>query len=476
MSYTVAQNTSFLTTASIIQKVISFLYFTLVARQLGVGDTGEYFFAIVFTSIFVVIADFGFGAVFIREAAKFPERMNDYLHTVLCTKLIGGLVTYFLAMSTAFLLGYSRSLLLLIALSGVTMVLDNLHGGFYAALRAAKNLRYEAVGIIVSQLITLGIGSVALLLHWPTVWLIAAYTIPSGLNIFYAAWAAQRSLSVTFRFHWQWPIVRAFFLAAIPFALASFIGRLYSYSDSLIMSKMLTAHDLGLWSVPYKISFAFQFIPAALAASVYPAMSRLFIADPKSIDDLFQKSWRYLLTIALPLSAGLGVLAGPILAKFFGAQYVSVENTLRILLVSLVFSFLSAITGATLNALNKQHVQTGIVAGALVVNIFLNILLLPHLGIMGAAVAALVGNIILCSVGYLMISHIRPLRHTQIIQVIFQTLLPALGMGVVVWWFSSRFHLFLVIPVGVLVYGALLFVSGGLSTRLLQSMFLKTKL
>ena len=52
MSYTVAQNATFLTGASILQRMISFVYFIFIARAIGVENTGQYFFAIAFTSIF----------------------------------------------------------------------------------------------------------------------------------------------------------------------------------------------------------------------------------------------------------------------------------------------------------------------------------------------------------------------------------------------------------------------------------------
>jgi O-antigen/teichoic acid export membrane protein len=85
MSYTVAQNTSFLTIASVLQKVISFFYFIFVARMIQVEHTGVYFFAITFTTIFTVVADFGMGPVLTRETARFPDRAQSYFNTVFWT-------------------------------------------------------------------------------------------------------------------------------------------------------------------------------------------------------------------------------------------------------------------------------------------------------------------------------------------------------------------------------------------------------
>src|SRR3989344_4850127 len=96
MSYTVTQNTSFLTAASVLQKVISFVYFTFVARLIGVENTGVYFFAITFTTIFTVVADFGMGPVLTREAARYPDSSERYLNTVFWSKVFFGLAAYLL--------------------------------------------------------------------------------------------------------------------------------------------------------------------------------------------------------------------------------------------------------------------------------------------------------------------------------------------------------------------------------------------
>ena len=149
------------------------------------------------------------------------------------------------------------------------------------------------------------------------------------------------------------------------------------------MSKLLSAKELGWWSVPYKIAFAFQFIPVALSASVYPVFSSLFLTNKMAIGPLFEKSWRYLFAIIFPAAFGLIAIADPVVRKVFGQEFFPSIAPLRFLLLSLIFGFLSFITGALLNAVNKQKPQTGLMALVLVVNIILNLILLPRLGITG---------------------------------------------------------------------------------------------
>jgi O-antigen/teichoic acid export membrane protein len=478
MSYTVAQNTSFLTIASVLQKVISFLYFILVARMIQVENTGVYFFAITFTTIFTVVADFGMGPVLTREVARFPDRAQNYFNTVFWTKILFGLGAYLLIVFFANILHYPESTKLLIYISGITMFFDNLTTSFNSIFRAKKNLVYESTAVIGSQFATLLIGTFALFKGWPLIWLIIAYTIPSFLNTLYMSQMLRRVYGITIRFIWNSAIFKIFLVTALPFAIAGIIGRLYAYSDSLLMSKMLTAKELGWWSVPYKITFAFQFIPVALSASVYPVFSSLFLTDKAAMGALFEKSWRYLFAIVFPLAFGLMAIADPMIRHVFGAKYEPSVTawTLRILLVSLIFGFLAFITGALLNATNKQKIQTGLIGAVLAVNIGLNLFLLPKFGINGAAIAALISNIILCLVGFYFSLRQVPISVKNIMSYLHQTLWPALAMGIIVYLLSLKINYLITIVIGGIMYISLLFYTKVITKELIVLVLDKIKL
>lgn len=475
MSYTVAQNTSFLTIASVLQKVISFFYFIFVARMIQVENTGVYFFAITFTTIFTVVADFGMGPVLTREAARYPERSQDYFNTVFWTKIVFGAGAYLLVVVLANVLNYSPLTKTLIYVSGITMFLDNLLTAFYSIFRARKNLIYESIGIIGSQFITLVIGTVALLNGWPLVWLIIAYTTASFLNLIFVSNAIKKVYNIRLHFVWNSAIFKIFLATALPFALAGIIGRLYSYSDSLLMSKMLSAKELGWWSVPYKITFAFQFIPVALSASVYPVFSSLFINQKEAIGPLFEKAWRYLFAIVFPLALGLMAVADPVVKSVFGQQYAPSIIPLRILLVSLIFGFLGFITSAVLNATNKQKTQTKLITLALGVNIILNLILLPRLGISGAAVSALVSSILLCLAGLYFARRQVGINLKNILKYINQTLWPALAMAAVVYYLSEKIHYIPTILIGAAIYFVLICFTGVINRENVLIIFNKVK-
>ncbi len=456
---TVAKNTAFMTAASIGQKIVAFVYFTLVARNLGVEDTGRYVLALSFTTLFVVLIDLGLTNVFVREAARAQEKISQFLGNILGVKLFLGVATYLIMIIALQFFGYAKEVNTLIYLSGITMLFDSFHLSLYGALRALGHLRFEATAMVGSQCITLVLGGVALYLRLPLIFLMLAFTVPSMLNALYASYTLRRTYHISLRPLWDTMLIKTWARVAIPFALAAVFARLYSYTDTILLSKMVGEKAVGLYSVPYKITYAFQFIPLALVAAVYPRLSEYFLKDKNAMTLLFIQSIKYLTLAVTPIVVGIITIADSLVPLLFGREYTPAIVPLKILMLSLLFSFLSFPVGACINASNKQLVQTKITALALLVNVGMNVWLIPQFEVRGAAIAAVVGNSVLFFVGYGVVSHILSLPHRNILWFMARVAVSALGMAVAVS-LTAHIHVFVGVACGVLVYPALLFLTG----------------
>lgn len=475
MSNSIAKNTAFMTAASIGQKVISFVYFALVARNIGVEGTGKYFFALSFTTIFVVFVDLGFTNVLVREAAKAKEKIQQYFSTVLSLKIGFGILSYIAAIVVINLMGYPVETKQLVYLSALTMLFDSLHLSIYGVLRAIGNLKYEAIGIVGSQLTTLVLGSTFLYLGYPLIFLILAFTIPAFLNVVWAGSMLFWQYRIKLIPRYDAKIFKYLGKIAIPFALAAIFARVYSYIDSILLSKLAGDAELGWYSIPYKITYAFQFIPLALVAALYPRFSEYFVNDKKKLAYIFERGIKYLLIIVFPIAVGIGVLAKDIILLVFTEEYINSILPLQILLAGLVFSYISFPIGAFLNACNKQVTQTVIVAGVMVINIILNLLLIPRFGVVGAAISALVGNIILAKVGYWIVPKITKVSHWFIFKTNLQLLVSVIVMGLLVWFVNTKVHFVWAILAGALVYLVMLFITRAVTREQIKEAYLLIK-
>jgi len=455
----IAHNTALMTISSIGQKIISFVYFTIIARQIGVESTGKYFFALSFTTIFVVFVDLGLTNVLVREGAKAKEKIQNYFSTVLSVKILLGILTYLSAIIAINLMGYEVETKHLVYLSAVTMLFDSLHLSVYGVLRVYGNLRYEALGAISSQLLTMILGTIFLYSGLPIIFLILAYTLPSFLNFCYASTIL----------YWQYKIKliprhdkEAFKLMAkiaVPFALSAIFTRLYAYADSVILSKLAGDEAVGWYSIPYKVTFAFQFLPFALLASLFPRFSEYFVSNKERLARIFEQSVKYLMVVVFPIAVGISVLARDIIVTLYKEQYLNSVFPLQILMVSLIFIFLSGPVTTLLNACDKQITQTVIIAFVAVVNITLNFILIPHFGVNAVAFAALVGNFLILAIGYYFVPKITSVSHTYLLKSLGQVFVSSFVMGIAVWYVNLQTNFIFAILSGAVVYPIMIFIT-----------------
>lgn len=395
---TVTHNTLFLTGASIIQKALSFIYFTLLARTFTADQIGAYSYSLAFTTIFSIMVDGGLTPVLIRYTARKPTQARSLLKKILSIKLVL-LACAGIAMAVAVhTIGAAYTTRTLILAAAVVMIMDSLNLSVYGTLRGHQDLGYESVGMIAAQLSSLAVVIGVVTLHAPIVVAIIGLGIGSVVNAAIALFGLVRmGRQHTEDVHDVTPAI--LFREAAPFALAGVFARGYSYLDLLMLGSLTNFATAGSYSIATKLTFVFQFIPLALSATLYPAFSKMVgDSEKESTRKLWLSSQKYLLFCAGLIILTLVSLRFEIL-KFFGKVHVDASLTLILLAISLVFAFMSYPVGALLNAAGKQKLQTTAMACTLVVNIIMNILLIRRFGSEGAATSALTGNIILFSVG-----------------------------------------------------------------------------
>ncbi len=461
----VAKNTTLMTIASIGQKIIAFIYFAVIANFLGVGDTGRYTTVLAFTTIIVVFVDLGLSNVLVREVARKKEQAQAYLSTVLASKIVLSICSYLLLVILVNVLGYDMEYRHMVYLSGVTMLFDSLHLSLYSVLRGYGILKHEARGIILSQAITLIFGTTFLYLGFPIIFLILAFTIASFVNVLYIGTILKKTYELSLVPVFDKKIFKHLSRIAVPFAFAAIFARVYSYIDGLLLKSMLGDIAAGLYAIPMKITFAFQFIPFALVASLYPRMSEYFTSNKKRLAQIFHQGLVYLSIVAFPIAVGIAVLAKDIILLIYTEDYIASVVPLQILMTGLVFFFLSFPIGACLNACNRQATQTGIAGVVMLINIGLNIMLIPIYGIIGASIAALVGNVLLVVIGFVFVRKVLEVAWVDLLKKIIQIGFSAFIMGWAVYMVSSHVPLVIAILFGAVIYPFMLMLTKGVEKR-----------
>ena len=457
----IAKNTSYYTFALILQKIISFTYFAMIARALGPEDLGKYYFALSFTTIFSIFIDIGLANVLTREVAKSREKIQELLNTVLSIKIPLAIFSFLLVFILINLLGYPELTRDLVYISSICMILDSFSLTFFAVSRGFHNLKFESIASVIFQLIIMALGLVTLYYNWGLKILMGGLAVASSFLVIYSAILLIKKWDMKIVPDFNFARIKWLIVVAIPFSMFAIFQKIYTYVDSVLLSVLVGDVQVGLYQVAFKIIFALQFLPMAFTASLYPAFSLYWVGNRSQLATTFERAMSYLIIISLPIAVGTIILADKIVL-IFKSGYTDSVLPLQITMLSLPFLFLLFPIGSLLNACDRQKINTTVMGIGLSVSIILNLILMPIFKATGASTTAVVTNFLMFSMCMYWVPKI--VRYdTKKVLIVFLKCLFAVGvMGGMVIYSKPYLNFFLIILLAGIVYFGILFILGAI--------------
>jgi len=471
MTTNIAKNTALLTFAYIAQKLFSFVYFTLIARLIGAEGIGKFTFAVSFTTIMAVFIDLGITNVLIRESAKYKEKANTYLNNIISAKALFSFLTYLGLIVIINLLGKDDLTKIMVYISGFVMVLDSFTLSFWGIFRGHHNLKYESIGVIFNQVIIIALGTTGILLGWPIYVLVLALLGGSLFNLIYSYTLIRKKLNYQLKFEFNKIVLVSFFKIAVPFALAAVFTRIYGFIDQVLLSILIDDKHLGYYSVAYKITYALQFIPAAFIAAVYPAMSNYYLNSKEKLAGIFERSMFFLMIIAVPIIFGIISLADKYIYFLYTAEFAPTILALQILIISLFFGFLNFPVGSLLNACDKQAKNTLNMGITMVLNIVLNLILIPKFLHLGAAIASLITLIVLFALNLFYAPQIIKFDYKYLLIKFLKTLLAGILMMIVILSLKTQVNFVILTVLGGVVYFIAMYLFRGITISEVKELY-----
>lgn len=465
---TVTRNTTYLTAAFVLQKLLSFVYFVFYANVIGAADTGKYIFAVSLVTIFGILIDLGFSPVIIREIARRRANAQTYLSTVIAVKLLFGLITGLLIVILVHYLGYPLITQQLIWLATIVMIAESFTLTLYGVWRGFQNLKYEAIGSILFQLVTFAVGFVGLRYFKTPLILGLAIIVGALANLAFAMFQVRRKLRLLLKPAWHDETLRFLARTAIPFFIAGVFTKIYAYLDIVMLSFLKGDQFVGWYSIAYKLTYSLQFLPIAFSNAIYPVFSQQFIDDRQSLGRSLENGLHYVIVISVPVSLGAALLAGEIVTTLW-PTFTNAIPALRVGIVGLSFVFANFILASFLNACNRQKLNTINLGLTMVVNAVLNLVLIPRFGHVGAATAAVFSALFLFLLDLWWARRITTVRFGRLLAKAVATLTAAGAMGLVVQFLP--FHLFIIIPLGAVVYVGAVFATRALTVSEFKSLW-----
>ena len=386
-----ARNAGAIAAARILSSAVQFGWQLILSRALGAAQFGVYAAVGALFAIGATLTAFSMSLIVIRDVARQPEKAGRYLSATLVIQTVLGLIAYVgINVSAA---GYDSGIRAFVAVAGLSLLIDMVGNLCYDQLLAQERMVTTSVVDVTQILIRIGIAGLAL---WAGFGLLGVYivTIATGIARSSALWMLLRRSGVRPHFPVDWSIARPLLINSAPLALSAFIAITYVQIDKLLTTGLLTDTDTGhLNAAVVIISGVIDVLNTTILIAVYPLMSRVYRGDGR--DEMFrfitEKLAFFTLLIGLPIGLILTVFAAQIIVPLFGNNYVETAAILRVLIWYAVVVMVNNVWEQALYVENRQRYLVSMQIGVLVLKLALSLILLPRIGVVGAA-AATVGS------------------------------------------------------------------------------------
>jgi O-antigen/teichoic acid export membrane protein len=231
--------------------------------------------------------------------------------------------------------------------------------------------------------------------------------------------------------------------------------------DTVLLGFLRTDAEVGYYNAAYKIILFVISVGAVYFDAIFPLASNYFERSLDSLKTLQRHTAKLMVSVACPMALGGLVLAGPIMRFFYGQRYDSGIIAFQILIWAAAFIYLNMIYARGMWACNLRKAFVRIVTFQAVLNIVLNLVLIPRYGIAGAAISTLISEF--CGL-YFYYKEFNRVVRVEFYDFLLRPMIAAGLMSGILILFPDL-NLFLRLLGGFIVYAALLYVLKGVTSE-----------
>lgn len=383
------KNTSWAFFGRIFSLGVSFLTTIYVIRHLGPDNYGLLTFSVSFVGLFAFIASLGIDSILYRELSKDISRKDELLGTSLFLRVTASAVAMVLIFISTYVIETDSITRLLILINSFTLIFGafGVVGYFFQARVQAK---YQAISLILVTLILNTLKILVIFFNKGIIYFAFVFFLE---NILYAAIALflyVKSGNSVFNWRVKKEVVISLLKDSWPLMLSSAFIFIYTRVDQVMLKFITNNFNVGVYDAAARISEIWYFIPSLIISSIFPAIINSKMVGSGFFEQRMTKLYSLMFYMALLVAFPVTFFSHFIIRTLYGNDFIQAAGVLSIYVWAAMPVFLTIALNTYLLAENKTMISFWGSAIGMVVNVLLNIWLIPLYGIYGAASATLI--------------------------------------------------------------------------------------
>ncbi len=362
-----------------------------IQNIVGPSEYGLFFSILNFTFLFNILLDFGINNFNSRNIARHTHLFQKHLSNIIILKFLLGILYLLLYCGLAIFIGYSSRQIFLLLFLAINQFFLSFILYFRSNLSGLHLFWLDSIISILDRLIVIII--VLYLIYFKenlrVEWFVYALTASYFITFIISAIITSiKARIVKLRFN------KVFMLMILkksyPYALLILLMRIYLHIDSVMLERMLDdgAKQAGIYAQSFTIFNAISMVPFLFAGILLPMLARM-LKNKENPNKLIALNFKILMTPIIIFVVASVFYNVEIIENLFKYEAAISSKVYRILILNVIPVSLGYIFGTLLTANGSlKKLNTYATIGA-ILNIILNLILIPQYKTLGAAFASL---------------------------------------------------------------------------------------
>jgi O-antigen/teichoic acid export membrane protein len=385
------RNAGSLLTGRVLVAIMGWTGTVLISNTLSPTQFGQFSLVFSVLGMLSVVTELGLGRVVINGVLDERRDRGAFAGNYVLLRLTLGVVGYVLALAFSLLAGYPSAVVRTMAVAGLVVLLATPSHAYNVAFVSTLKMPRLAVAEALGQAAQLAF-TVVLVVHGGTLAWFAVPAVVCEIVILSAKIGPARRL-LPFRYaidtaEW-WRMLRE----AVPISVGTALATVYYRVDSVMLSKLDTFQSVAAYGIAYKFVDLAHFVSTALS---YPILTLLVRAWPEHLPafrDGMRRGVTMLAIASTLIVTEMLVFARPLVAFLYG-RYVAVAGTAKILVIAECVGYFGTFAFSVMLAAGNHRRYPVVTGIGLVLNVVLNLVLIPRYSYRGAAINTLVTEVV----------------------------------------------------------------------------------
>ncbi len=383
------RNTGWLFSGRLFMLGISFFVGIYIARYLGPTNYGLLNYVISFVGLFGFLASFGIDSIVSREIIKDADKKDSIIGTGFYIKVLGSFVAILAIFIISFFITkdiFTLGLICLFSLNFIPQSFNILEIYFQSQVLSKRVVIAQVISSIMSAILKI----LLIIFAKGIFWLILVYIVETSI---YAAilLISFKQFGTHIR-HWKFDRKIAVFLLknSWPLMLSAVAIGIYMKIDQVMIKNMLGNEQSGIYAAAVKIAEIWYLIPTLICISLFPTIIKAKNISSELLEQRLKKLYSLMFWMSFIIAFLIAFFSKIIILTLFGVPYSGAIIVLQIYVWAGISVFLGVAANQYLIASNLTKISFYITFLGAITNVILNLVLIPKIGIRGAAIATLI--------------------------------------------------------------------------------------